>query len=149
MAPRLPAQLERFLDRILVVLGVIALFWLWHAAFLEWGVQRYVATWMDDRILWFLGVAALLAIAGLTRAALATAFSYPIVIIVGELLGSAAWDLQELFLGEEHEPVHAGWWIAVFLFAWVVILSAWGDWRARRWTRIESEERADEVVTEP
>lgn len=149
MPVEVPAQLRRFLDRILVVLGVLALFWLWHAAYLEWGTQRYVATWMDDRILIFLAVALLLAVAGLVRAALATALAFPVLVVVGEVLGSAAWDLQELFLGDEHDPVHAGRWIAVFLFVWVVILSAWGEWRARRWVRIDEQAGADEVVTGP
>ncbi|MDO5677900.1 MAG: hypothetical protein Q4G35_10390 [Propionibacteriaceae bacterium] len=140
MPAQVPELLRRYLDRILVVLGVMVLFWLWHAAFLEWGVQRYVATWMHDRIMIFLGVTVLLAVVGLVRSALATALTFPLTVIVGEVLGSAAWDLQGIFLGEEHEPVHAGWWIAVGLFAWVVLLSAWGEWRARKWERVEADE---------
>lgn len=92
---------------------------------------------MHDRLYLFGLVALLLAVLGLVRASLATAFAYPIVIVVGELLGSAAWDLQVTFLGDEHQPIHIGWWIAVGLFAWVVLLASWGDWRARRWERIE------------
>ena len=140
MPAQLPEPLMRYLDRILVVLGVIVLFWLWHAAFLEWGVQRYVATWMHDRIMIWVGVAILLAALGLVRAALGIALSFPLMVIVGEVLGSAAWDLQETFMGEEHQPIHIGWWIAVGLFVWVVLLSAWGDWRDRRWARIEAED---------
>lgn len=141
--PQLPATLQRFQDRILVVVGVLVLFWIWHLAHLEWGTERYVASWMDERIWIFGGVAALLAALGLVRSALGAAFGYPLVVIVGEVLGSVAWDAQEMFLGEEHVPIHAGWWIAVGLFVWVVLLSAWGDWRARRWARIEAEERGE------
>lgn len=137
----MPVQqlMKRYQDRILVLLGTIVLFWLWHMGHLEWGSQRYVSTWMDDRILIFAGIAALLAVVGLVRGALAVAFCYPLTVVVGELLGSAAWDLQVTFFGEDHQPVHIGWWVAVFLFAWTVLLSGWGDWRARRWERVEAE----------
>lgn len=140
--------LHRFLDRILVVLGMVLLFWVSHLAFLEWGVDRYVPTWMHDRILIFAAVALLLAVLGLVRAALATAVAYPVVTIVGEMLGNAGWDLQEMFLGEEHDPLHVGWWIAVALFAWVAVGGAWGEWRSRRWARIEAERKAQRAVTE-
>lgn len=150
----MPAQpvdmLQRFLDRILVFVGVVVIFWVSHAAFLEWGQERYVATWMHDRILLFALVPVLLALLGLVRAALATAFAYPMVTVVGEVLGSAAWDLQEMFLGDDHQPIHPGWWIAVALFAWVALGAAWGEWRARRWERFDAAQRgASEAVTRP
>ncbi|MBB1484951.1 hypothetical protein H5392_13900 [Tessaracoccus sp. MC1865] len=140
MAARLLAGVQRYLDRILVAVGVVLLFWIWHLGHLEWGTQRYVPTWMDDRILLFVAPPLILAAFGLVRAALAGAFAYPLVVVVGELLGGAAWDLQVMFLGEEHEPLHAGWWIAVALYVWVVLGAAWGDARARRWARIEAVE---------
>ncbi|MCG6568361.1 hypothetical protein [Tessaracoccus sp. ZS01] len=140
MAAQLLAGVQRYLDRILVGLGVLLMFWIWHLGHLEWGAQRYVPTWMDDRILLFVAPPLLLAAFGLVRAALAGAFAYPLVVVVGELLGGAAWDLQVMFLGEEHEPLHAGWWIAVALYVWVVLGATWGEARARRWARMEAEE---------
>ncbi|GAA4888868.1 hypothetical protein GCM10025789_01510 [Tessaracoccus lubricantis] len=150
MAARLLGGVQRYLDRILVGLAVVLLFWVWHTAHLEWGSELYVPAWMDERILLFAAPALLLAVLGLVRAALAAAFAYPLVVIVGELLGGAAWDLQVMFLGEEHDPVHAGWWIAVGLYCWVVLGAAWGDGRARHWARIEAEEAGTgQVVTSP
>lgn len=149
----MPAELRalamRYLDRILVVLGVAVLFWLWHQAYLEWGVERYVATWMHERRFVFIGVVVPLAAIGLVRSALATALVYPVLIVVGEVLGSAAWDLQLLFLGEDHEAIHAGWWITVFLFVWVVILAAWAEWRSQRWARVEPSGARAKVDTAP
>lgn len=135
----MPAQLssftQRHADRILVGIGVVLLFWMWHAAHLEWGTDLYVPEWVDARLLLFAAPALILAVLGLVRAALALAFAYPLVIIVGELLGSAAWDLQELFLSAEYETIHGGWAVATVLYAWVFIAAAWGDWRAKRWER--------------
>lgn len=142
---------QRYADRALVGVGVLVLFWIWHTAHLEWGTGLYVPEWVDARLWLFVAPAVLLAVLGLVRAALALAFAYPLVVIVGELLGSAAWDLQELILGPEHETIHGGWAVAALLYAWVFIAASWGDWRARRWERFQESDAnsQQEVVAQP